>query len=118
MLAGITISAPIVTFAPKIPSVLGGLIGGIVVYPIIVKIERHRYKNKRIPEKQTVEDSLSYNNKNSDINTGGSSSSSNSSFSPVSKPNTPESQPIPDNSGFKDVTLKSSKGTIESGGAS
>lgn len=120
LLAGIAIAAPIVAFAPDIPSVLGGLIGGIVVYPLAVKLERRHYKTKKVPGKGIAEDSLSYDN-NIDNNISSSSksaggNSSDSSISTESQPNNPDSQPIADNPGFKDVTIKSPKGAAESGG--
>jgi hypothetical protein len=45
-LAGIAIAVPLVIFAPDIPSVIGGLIGGIVVYPIVAKVTGHYEKGR------------------------------------------------------------------------
>jgi hypothetical protein len=45
-LAGIAIAVPLVIFAPDIPSVIGGLIGGIVVYPIVAKFTGHYEKGR------------------------------------------------------------------------
>jgi hypothetical protein len=49
-LAGIAIAVPIVALVPDIPSVIGGLIGGIGVYPLVAKITGH-YKSGRLTEK-------------------------------------------------------------------
>jgi len=40
-LVGVAIAVPVVTFFPDIPSVIGGLIGGIGVYPLVAKITGH-----------------------------------------------------------------------------
>jgi hypothetical protein len=45
-LAGIAIAVPLVIFAPDIPSVIGGLVGGIVVYPIVAKFTGHYEKGR------------------------------------------------------------------------
>jgi len=50
LVAGIIIAIPIVTFAPDIPSVIGGLIGGIVIYPLAYKI-MNRTKTNMTTEK-------------------------------------------------------------------
>ena len=49
-LAGIAIAVPLVIFAPDIPSVIGGLIGGIVVYPVVARITGH-YRRGRLTVK-------------------------------------------------------------------
>ena len=49
-MAGIAIAVPIVALIPDIPSVIGGLIGGIGVYPLVAKITGH-YKSGRLTEK-------------------------------------------------------------------
>jgi cytosine permease len=117
LLAGIAIAAPIVAFVPDIPSVIGGLIGGVIVYPLAVKLERHYYKNKKIPS-GIAEDSPLYNDNisssSSSITDDGNSNSSGGSS--VSQPNALDSQHKQDDSGFKDVALKSSKGAAERGG--
>ena len=48
--AGIAIAVPLVIFAPDIPSVIGGLIGGIVVYPVVARITGH-YRRGRLTVK-------------------------------------------------------------------
>jgi cytosine permease len=48
--AGIVIAVPIVALTPDIPSVIGGLIGGIGVYPLVAKITGH-YKSGRLTKK-------------------------------------------------------------------
>src|ERR687897_845071 len=45
-IAGIAIAVPLVIFAPDIPSVIGGLIGGIVVYPVVAKIKGHSKRGR------------------------------------------------------------------------
>jgi cytosine permease len=49
-LVGIAIAVPIVIFVPDIPSVIGGLIGGVGVYPLVAKITGH-YKSGRLTAK-------------------------------------------------------------------
>jgi len=49
-LVGIAIAVPIVIFVPDIPSVIGGLIGGIGVYPLVAKITGHS-KRGRLTQK-------------------------------------------------------------------
>jgi cytosine permease len=49
-LAGVAIAVPIVTFVPDIPSVIGGLIGGIGVYPLVARMQGH-FKSGRLTAK-------------------------------------------------------------------
>jgi hypothetical protein len=49
-LVGVAIAVPIVTFVPDIPSVIGGLIGGIGVYPLVAKMQGH-FKSGRLTAK-------------------------------------------------------------------
>jgi cytosine permease len=64
LVAGIIIAIPIVTFAPDIPSVIGGLIGGIVIYPLAYKI-MNRTKTKMTIEKRIGIDDINAGNNTS-----------------------------------------------------